>query len=66
MDDIKLFAKKCKRIGDYDTDNKNIQPGYRNGIWHRKKCAMIIMKSRKRHIMEGIELLNKEKIRTLG
>ena len=29
---------KIKRIGDYDTNNKNIQPGYRNGISHRKIC----------------------------
>ena len=31
MDDIKLFVKtKEKKIGDFDTNNKNIQPGYRN------------------------------------
>ena len=26
------------RIGESDTNNKNIQPGYRNGIWYKKKC----------------------------
>ena len=36
MHDIKLFAKKWKRIRDSNTNNKNIQPGYRNGIWRRK------------------------------
>ena len=30
--------KNWKRIGDSDTINKNIRPGYRNGIWHRKMC----------------------------
>ena len=27
MDDIKLFSKNEKRIGDSDTNNKNMQPG---------------------------------------
>ena len=36
MDDIKVFAKKKQETGDPDTNNKNIQPRYRNGIWHRK------------------------------
>ena len=37
MDVTKLFAKNTdKRIEDLDTNNKNIKPGYRNGIWHRK------------------------------
>ena len=31
-----------------------------------EKCAMLIMKSRKRQMTEGIELANQEKIRTLG
>ena len=30
--------QKRKRIGDSGTTNKNIQSGYRNGIWHRKMC----------------------------
>ena len=30
MKAIKLFAKKRKRTGDFDKNNKNIQPGYRN------------------------------------
>ena len=36
MDDIKPLAKKWKRNGHSDTNNKNIQRGYRNVIWHRK------------------------------
>ena len=31
-----------------------------------EKCAMLIMKGGKRHITEGIDLPNREKIRTLG
>ena len=31
-----------------------------------EKCAMLIMRSGKWQMMEGIELLNQEKIRTLG
>ena len=34
MDDIKIFAKNKKRTGNPDTNNKNIQPGCRNGTWH--------------------------------
>ena len=30
--------KKKKRNGEPDTRNKNIQPGYWNGICHRKIC----------------------------
>ena len=38
INDIKLFAKKKKgkRSGYSDKNNKNIQPGYENGIRHRK------------------------------
>ena len=31
-----------------------------------EKCAMLVMKSGKRHIREGIELPNQEVMRTLG
>ena len=54
MDDIKVFAKKMKRTGDLDTNNKNILPGYGNGIW-LKKCAMFIVKSGKRESVEEIK-----------
>ena len=32
----------------------------------REKCTTLVMKSRKRHMTEGMELPNHEKIRTLG
>ena len=65
MDDIKLFAKNEKdletlihtvRIYSQDIEMKS-------GI---EKCAMLGMKSGKRHTTEGIELPNQDKIRTLG
>ena len=31
-----------------------------------EKCAMLVMKSGKRHLTDGIEIPNKDKIRTLG
>ena len=31
-----------------------------------EKCAMLVMKSRKRHLTDGIELPNQDKSRTLG
>ena len=31
-----------------------------------EKCAMLLMKSGKRHITDGMELQNQDKIRTLG
>ena len=30
-----------------------------------EKCAMLVMKSGKRHMTDGMELLNHDKIRTL-
>ena len=31
---VKKEKKKKKRIGDSDSDKKNIHPGYKNGIWY--------------------------------
>ena len=31
-----------------------------------EKCALLVMKSGKRHLTDGIELPNQDKIRTLG
>ena len=36
MDDNKLFAKKLSRVGDSERINKNLQPRFRNEIWHWK------------------------------
>ena len=41
-----------------------MQSWQRDGIHHRK-CAMLIMRSRKQLMMQGIELPNQEKIRIL-
>ena len=65
MDDIKLFAKKEKELETlilairiYSQD-MGIEYG-------REKCAMPVMKSSKRHMTDGMELPNHDKIRTLG
>ena len=34
----KSICKKRKRTGDPDTNNKNIQPAYRDDIFYRKMC----------------------------
>ena len=65
MDDIKLIVKNEKeleiliqavRIYSQDTEME----------FGQEKCAILIMKSGKLQMTEGIELLNQEKIRTLG
>ena len=65
MDDIKLFAKNKKELETlihavriYSQDI-----GMESGI---EKCAMLVMKSGKRHMTDRIELPNHDKIRTLG
>ena len=65
MDDIKLFAKNEKEeealihaVRIYCEDI-----GMEFGV---EKCAMLVMKSGKQHLTGGMELLNQDKIRTLG
>ena len=65
MDDIKLFAKNEKELETlihavriYSQDI-----GIEFGI---EKCAMFVMESGKRHLTDGMELPNQDKIRTLG
>ena len=65
MDDIKLFAKSEKEpeslihtIRIYSQDI-----GMEFDI---DKCAMLLMKSAKRYMTDGMELPNQDKIRTLG
>ena len=65
MDDIKLFAKNEKETGDPDINDKNIQPEYRNGIWHRK-MRNAYKEIGERESTEGIEMSNQERIRSLG
>ena len=64
MDDIKLFAKTEKELETlihavriYSQDI-----GMEFGI---EKFAMLVMKSGKRHLIEGMEQPNKDKITTL-
>ena len=60
MDNIKQLAKKnwrhTVRIYSQDTGMEFII----------EKCAMLVMKSGKRHLVNGMELPNQEKIKTLG
>ena len=65
MDDIKLFAKNKKELETlihtviiYSRDI-----GMEFGT---EKCAMLIMKSGKRQLTDGMELPNKDKIKTLA
>ena len=64
MDDIKLFAKNKKEletlIHSVRIYSKDI--GLEFGI---EKCAMPVMKSGKRHLIDGMELPNQDKIRSL-
>ena len=64
MDDIRLFAKNEKEletlIHAVRVYSQNI--GMEFGI---EKCAMLVMKSGKRHMTDGIELPNQDRIRTL-
>ena len=65
MDDIKLFAKNEKEletlIHAVRIYSQDIRMEF--GI---EKCAMLVMKSGKRHMTDGMELPNHDKIRTLG
>ena len=70
MDDIKLFAKneKKKQKKKLETLIHKIRIysqdiGMEFGI---EKCALFVMKSGKRHLTDGIELRNQDKIRTLA
>ena len=60
IDDVKLFAKNEKEnetlIQAVRTYSQDIEMEF--GI---EKCAMLIMKSGKRHMAEGMELSNQEK-----
>ena len=65
MDDIKLFAENEKELETliqtvriYSQDIK-IEFGI-------EKCAMLVMKSGKRHMTEGVELPNQEILRKFG
>ena len=65
MDDIKLFAKNEKELETliHGVRIYSQDIGMEFGI---EKCAMLVMKSGKRHTTDGMELPNQNKIRTLG
>ena len=60
IDDIKLFAENKKELETQtQAERKYSQDiGMDFGI---EKCAMLIIKSRKRHMIEGMELPNQKK-----
>ena len=65
MDDIKLLAwnEKERETLIYTIRIYTQDIGMEFGI---EKCALFVMKSGKRHLTDGIELPNQEKIRTLA
>ena len=65
MDDIKLFAKNEKELETliHTVRIYNRDIGMEFGI---EKCAMLVMKSGKRQLCDGIELPNKDKIKRLA
>ena len=64
MDDIRLFAKNEKELETliHAVRIHRQDKGMEFGI---EKCAMLVMKSGKRQMIDGIELPNHDKIRTL-
>ena len=65
MDDIKLFAKNEEELETllHAVRIYRQKIGIEFGI---KKCVIVVMKSSKRHLTEGKEFPNQNKIRTLG
>ena len=64
MDDVKLFAKNEKEMETLIRAVKIYSQDIR--MEYGKKCAMLVMKSGKRHLTNGMELPNQDKIRTPG
>ena len=65
MNEIKLFAKNEKELEIL----KHAVKIYSQDIgmeFDIEKCAMLVMKSGKRYLTDGMELPNQDKIRTLG
>ena len=64
MDDIKLFAKNEKELETliHTVRIYSRDMGMEFGI---EKCAMLVMKSGKRHLTDGMKLPNQDKIKTL-
>ena len=65
MDDIKLFAKNQKKLETL-IHTVRIYSQDIGMVFGREKCAMLVRKSGKRHLTNGMELPNQNKIWTLG
>ena len=65
MDDIKLFAKNEKEL-EILIHTIRIYSQDIGMEFSIEKCALLVMKSGKLHLTEGIELPNQDKIRTLA
>ena len=64
LDDIKLFAKNEKELETLiHALRKNSQDVRME--FDRETYAMLVKKSSKRHLTDGMELANQDKIRTL-
>ena len=65
MDNIKVFAKKFKELETliHTVRIYSRDIGMKFGI---EKCAVLVMKSGKRQLTDGMELPNKDKIKTLA
>ena len=65
MDCIKLFAKNEKELETLIQAVRIFSQdiGMEFGI---EKCTMLVMKSGKRHLTDGMELANQDKIKTLA
>ena len=61
MDDIKLFAKNEKELETLIHTVRIYSRDIRMEFG-MEKCAMLVMKSGKRHLTDRIELPNKDKI----
>ena len=62
IDDIKLFDKNEKRIGNPNTGWEDIESEFKNGDRHRKMYHV----NKEKHVTDGMELPNQDKIRTRG
>ena len=65
MDDIKLFANEEKEL-ETQIHTVRIHSQDIGMEFSIEKCALLVMKSGKRHLTDGIELPNQDKIKTLA
>ena len=65
IDDIKLFAQNEKGLETL-IHARRIYSQDIGMDFSIEKCALLVMKSGKRHVMDGMKLPNQDKIRTLG